>query len=427
MAAISYRGVEMVYDGGVRAVDGLDLEVRDGELLVLLGPSGCGKTTVLRLLAGLEAPTGGEIHVDGRRVDTLPPARRDVAMIFQDYALYPHKTVAQNLAFPLRMRRMPRADRERRVREVAELLDIEALLHARPGQLSGGQQQRVAIGRALVREPAAFLMDEPLSNLDAQLRARIRTELGALQRRLGITTLFVTHDQNEAMTLGNRVAVMRAGRLHQVGTPDELYAAPADLAVASFVGEPRMNLLAGTLERVDGLWRVRIGERALDLPWAHAPAGAPRREAPPSSTPSGGATPSGAPSNSLGDAVGASSAPEVGPVTLGLRPEALRLTGPEADEALLVGRVRAVETVGPERLVHLETAGPGAAAPAPRAVDPADAARAADRDASLVVRVPRREPPPAAGARVGIAADAAQAHLFGPDGRRLGRPARPPS
>ena len=387
MAGISFRGVEKVFEGGVRAVETLDLDVRDGELLVLLGPSGCGKTTVLRLLAGLESPTRGEIHVAGRRVERLPPAERDVAMIFQDYALYPHKSVAENLAFPLRMRRTPRPERDRRVREVAELLDIDGLLDKRPGQLSGGQQQRVAIGRALVREPAAFLMDEPLSNLDAQLRARIRTELGALQRRLGITTLFVTHDQNEAMTLGDRIAVMRAGRLHQVGTPDELYAAPADLSVASFVGEPSMNLLAGTLERLDGAWRVRVGEAALELP------------APP--TPPGAAP--------AGDDVAANAPGRDIQITLGLRPEALRLVGAESAEALVSARVRAVETLGPDRLVHLE---PGVG----------------EAEAALTVRVPRSEEPPAPDARVGVAADAHQAHVFGPDGHRLelrGRDAAP--
>jgi multiple sugar transport system ATP-binding protein len=374
VAEVSFRGVEKVFDGGVRAVDTLDLEVADGELLVLLGPSGCGKTTVLRLLAGLETPTGGEIHVGGRRVDQLPPADRDVAMIFQDYALYPHKTVAQNLQFPLRMRGVRREDREGRVREVAELLDIDALLEKRPGQLSGGQQQRVAIGRALVREPAAFLMDEPLSNLDAQLRARIRTELGALQHRLGITTLFVTHDQGEAMTLGHRVAVMREGRLLQVGTPDALYAEPADVFVASFVGEPSINVLDGRLERADGAWSVLAGGARLAL----SDFSESQRTA--------------------GDDKSADLVPEWkdAVVTVGLRPEALRLTGPDAEAAFLTARVRAVETLGHDRLVHLEHG-----------------------DIGLVARIPRSETPPGVGERVGVAADAAQAHLFGRDGRRL--------
>jgi multiple sugar transport system ATP-binding protein len=394
VAGISFRGVEKVFAGGVRALAPLDLDVRHGELLVLLGPSGCGKTTVLRLLAGLETPTRGEIHVGGRRVDQLPPSERDVAMIFQDYALYPHKSVAENLGFPLRMRRTPRPERERRVREVAELLDIGPLLEKRPGQLSGGQQQRVAIGRALVREPAAFLMDEPLSNLDAQLRARIRTELGALQRRLGITTLFVTHDQNEAMTLGDRVAVLRAGRLHQLGTPDELYAAPADLSVAAFVGEPSMNLLPGALERVNGAWSVRFGRAALELPArgaAGAADGAPREEM------HGGRGPA------------SDAPPQSRRVTLGLRPEALRLVDADAADALLAARVQAVETLGPERIVRLE-AGDG-------------------ESIALTVRIPRRQDPPRVDQRVGVAADASQAHVFGADGRRLGSygsPGTPP-
>ena len=372
MAAVSFHGVGKVYDDGVRAVDDLHLEVGDGELLALLGPSGCGKTTVLRLLAGLETPTRGEIRVGDRRVDTLPPAERDVAMIFQDYALYPHKTVAENLAFPLRMRRTPRGERERRVREAAELLDLTPLLGKRPAQLSGGEQQRVAIGRALVREPAAFLMDEPLSNLDAQLRARIRTEVGALQRRLGITTLFVTHDQSEAMTLGHRVAVMRRGRLHQVGTPDELYRAPADLFVASFVGQPAMNLLSGALRVDAGACRVRVGARSLDLPRSAFP----RVE------------------------------PGADDVVVGLRPEALRLVSPESEELLLKGHVRSVESLGPERIVHVE-AEPGSA----RSVD--------DTRVTVTVRVPARAAPPAVDELVGVAADAAQAYVFDFEGRPL--------
>ena len=372
MATVSFHGVEKVYDDGVRAVDDLHLDVGDGELLALLGPSGCGKTTVLRLLAGLETPTRGEIRVGDRRVDTLPPAERDVAMIFQDYALYPHKTVAENLAFPLRMRRAPRSERERRVQEAAELLDLTPLLDKRPGQLSGGQQQRVAIGRALVREPAAFLMDEPLSNLDAQLRARIRTELGALQRRLGITTLFVTHDQSEAMTLGHRVAVMRRGRLHQVGTPDELYRAPADLFVASFVGQPAMNLLSGALRVDAGACRVRVGARSLDLPRSAFP----RVE------------------------------PGADDVVVGLRPEALRLVSPEAKGLLLRGRVQSVESLGPERIVHVEA-------------EPGSARSAGDAPVTVTVRVPARAAPPAVDELVGVAADAAQAHVFHPEGRPL--------
>jgi multiple sugar transport system ATP-binding protein len=371
VAGVSFHGVEKVYEGGVRAVAGLDLEARDGELLVLLGPSGCGKTTLLRLVAGLEAPTGGEIRVGGRRVDRLPAAERDVAMIFQDYALYPHKSVAGNLAFPLRMRRASRADRERRVRDVAELLDLTPLLDKRPGQLSGGQQQRVAIGRALVREPEAFLMDEPLSNLDAQLRMRIRTELAALQRRLGITTLFVTHDQAEAMTLGHRVAVLREGRLHQVGTPDELYRAPADLFVASFVGQPAMNLLRGTLEEAGAGVRLRVGERTLELP--------------PGARPQAGSSDG---------------------IVVGVRPEALRLVSPDSAEALATGRIRGVQSLGAERVVLLDT-------------EPALAGPDGDAPVALSVRVPRSHRPPRLDERAGVAADAAGLYLFGEGGGLL--------
>ncbi len=243
MTAVAFRGLTKVFGGGPPALDALTLDVEPGEFLVLLGPSGCGKTTVLRCLAGLEEPTAGDVYVEGVRVNDLPPKDRDVAMVFQNYALYPHLTVRENIAFPLRMRGVRDPERAARVGEAAAVLGLEALLDRRPGQLSGGERQRVALGRAIVRRPKVFLFDEPLSNLDAKLRAEMRAELVALHRRLGATMLYVTHDQVEAMTMGRRIAVLRAGRLQQVGTPREIYARPANVFVAGFIGTPGMNLL----------------------------------------------------------------------------------------------------------------------------------------------------------------------------------------
>jgi len=239
MAAITLRHVSKRYpNGGVAARD-LLLEIADGELLVLLGPSGSGKSTVLRLIAGLEAPTGGQVLIDGRDVTAVPPQHRDLAMVFQSYALYPHKTVRQNLEFSLRVRRVP--DIAERVQRVADILGIDALLDRRPAELSGGQRQRVALGRAIVREPKAFLLDEPLSNLDPLLRVSTRTELALLHRRLGTTMVYVTHDQEEAMTLGTRIAIMRDGGIEQVDAPLDVFLRPANLFVAGFVGSPAMN------------------------------------------------------------------------------------------------------------------------------------------------------------------------------------------
>ena len=241
MAAVAFEAVEKVFPGGAVALRDFSLEVADGELLALVGPSGCGKSTVLRLLAGLETPTRGTIRIGGADVSALPPQARNVAMVFQDYALYPHLSVRENLAFPLRMRRAPAAERERRVARVAELLSLSALLDRAPRQLSGGERQRVAMGRALVREPAAFLLDEPLSNLDATLRVQVRAEIAELRRRAPTTMLYVTHDQVEALTLGDRVAVLERGCLQQVATPAELYERPANRFVAGFIGSPPMN------------------------------------------------------------------------------------------------------------------------------------------------------------------------------------------
>ncbi|MHB8241655.1 MAG: ABC transporter ATP-binding protein [Solirubrobacteraceae bacterium] len=245
MPGLTFDDVSKVFPGETTAVESLSLEVADGEFMILVGSSGCGKTTALRMIAGLEQPSGGVIRIGERIVNDVPARDRDIAMVFQSYALYPHMTVARNLAYPLRQRRMAKAEIKHRVAEIAEMLGLEGLLDRRPAQLSGGQRQRVAMGRALVREPQVFLLDEPLSNLDAKLRLQMRAALKRLHARLGVTTVYVTHDQVEAMTLGDRIAVMSEGKLQQVGTPQEVYDKPANMFVAGFIGSPPMNLLRG--------------------------------------------------------------------------------------------------------------------------------------------------------------------------------------
>jgi multiple sugar transport system ATP-binding protein len=266
MAQIVLEHLGKRFANGFEAVKDLSLEIAEAELLVLVGPSGCGKTTALRMIAGLEDISSGELLIGGRRMNDVPEKDRDIAMVFQNYALYPHMTVAQNIAFSLKLARRPRDEIRRRVAETAQLLGLEELLDRRPKQLSGGQRQRVAMGRAIVREPQAFLMDEPLSNLDAQLRVHMRGEIEALQKRLGVTTVYVTHDQIEAMTMGDRVAVLRAGELQQIGTPTEVYDGPANLFVAGFMGSPPMNLARGTIESVDGGLALRLGSETLPIP-----------------------------------------------------------------------------------------------------------------------------------------------------------------
>jgi ABC-type sugar transport system ATPase subunit len=349
--------------GTVVAVADLSLSVADGELLAVVGPSGCGKSTLLRLLAGLEAPTRGTIRIDGRPVNERSPQERNVAMVFQDYALYPHRSVAGNLAFPLEVRRVPRDAIRRRVAEVAELLGIAGLLERRPGELSGGERQRVAMGRALVREPSVFLLDEPLSNLDAKLRVRVRAEIAELKRRTGTTMLYVTHDQVEAMTLGERVAVLHEGRLQQVAPPRELYARPANLFVAGFIGSPPMNLLPARLGVGAG------GRRVVDLDGQRL------------------ALPDG-----LAAAVRAAAD---GAVTLGARPEALRLSAPRSDA--LRARVLHLEFLGHELLAHLAL-GAGGAALVARLAHPCELVR---------------------GDSVALDLDPDGLHLFGADGRAL--------
>ncbi len=252
MSRIALEGITKRYQDGTTAVRSLDLSIADGELMVLVGPSGCGKTTALRMVAGLEEITEGSILIDGRPVNDMEPRDRDIAMVFQSYALYPHLTVRDNMGFSLKYRKTPKQEIRRRVDEAARILELEELLGRKPRQLSGGQRQRVAMGRAIVRQPRAFLMDEPLSNLDAKLRVQMRAEIARLQRSLGVTTIYVTHDQTEAMTLGSRVAVLRHGVLQQVASPQELYRRPANLFVAGFIGSPAMNLIEATLERGGG-------------------------------------------------------------------------------------------------------------------------------------------------------------------------------
>src|SRR4051812_4007744 len=272
MAGITYTSVHKRFPDGTLAVDDLDLEIPDGEFMVLVGPSGSGKSTALRMLAGLEESTDGEIRIGERVVDDLEPKDRDLAMVFQSYALYPHMTVAENMGFALKMQGVDRAQIAARVQAAAAKLGIEPLLGRRPRQLSGGQRQRVALGRAIVRDPAAFLMDEPLSNLDAKLRVEMRAYLASLHQELGTTTVYVTHDQTEAMTMGDRVAVMRDGRLAQCGAPQALYDQPEDLFVAGFMGSPAMNLLEARLVAVSGgdgrptAYDVLVGEQRLRLP-----------------------------------------------------------------------------------------------------------------------------------------------------------------
>jgi ABC-type sugar transport system ATPase subunit len=319
MAAVRFADVEKRYQQ-VLAVSDLSLDIPDGEFMVLVGPSGSGKTTALRMLAGLESITSGEIHIADRVVNRIAPRERDIAMVFQDYALYPQMTVFDNLAFGLRRRKAPKEEIEQRVRQAAGLLDIGSLLDRKPGQLSGGQAQRVALGRALVRQPQVFLMDEPLSNLDAKLRTQTRGEIKRLQHEVRTTTVYVTHDQVEAMTMGDRIAVMNDGRLEQVGTPEELYERPANRFVAGFIGSPAMSFFDAAATREDGHLRLR-GD-AVDL--------------------RGSGTP-----------------PEVsGDVVVGVRPEGARLWSDDRDLiGPLSGTVAFVEALGRETFVGVDVGG----------------------------------------------------------------------
>jgi len=265
VAAVAFEGVGKVYADGTRAVSDMDLEIRDGEFMVLVGPSGCGKTTALRMVAGLEDISEGVLRIGERVVNHVPARDRDIAMVFQSYALYPHLTVFENIAFGLRLRKMSKDEVDKRVREAAHVLGLTEFLQRKPRALSGGQRQRVAMGRAIVRQPQAYLMDEPLSNLDAKLRVHMRAEISSLQSELGVTTVYVTHDQVEAMTMGDRVAVMRKGELQQVAQPQELYDRPVNLFVGGFIGSPAMNMIESEIERSDGALLARVGGQSLVL------------------------------------------------------------------------------------------------------------------------------------------------------------------
>ncbi len=323
MASISLQAVRKVYPNGFEAVHGLDLEIADGELMVVVGPSGCGKTTVLRMIAGLETVSSGDIRIGDEVVNEVPPRDRDVAMVFQNYALYPQMNVAANIGFGLQMRKLPKSEVASRVRDAAQVLGLTDVLTRRPGQLSGGQRQRVAMGRAIVREPHVFLMDEPLSNLDAKLRVQMRGEVARVQRRIGVAAIYVTHDQTEAMTLGDRVAVMRDGFLQQCDTPQALYDRPVNTFVAGFIGSPAMNLFEGSL-RNDGA-TVSLGSQHLVLPTSAAaarPTLAAYRDK---------------------------------PIVVGIRPEDLPVVNGATPQAVLQGDVELVEALGSEQLVHFRT------------------------------------------------------------------------
>jgi multiple sugar transport system ATP-binding protein len=265
MASVTLEKINKIYENGFHAIHDLDLEIADQEFLVLVGPSGCGKSTALRMIAGLETVTGGEMKIGEKTVNDVEPKDRDIAMVFQNYALYPHMTVYDNIGFALKLAKVPKAEIDKRVRQASKILELDANLDRKPGQLSGGQRQRVAMGRAIVRQPAAFLMDEPLSNLDAKLRVQMRAEIAALQRELAVTTVYVTHDQIEAMTMGDRVAVLKDGYLQQVDTPQNLYNKPDNVFVAAFIGSPSMNLYEASLDLTDNTGVVHVGDQNLTV------------------------------------------------------------------------------------------------------------------------------------------------------------------
>lgn len=390
MAEIVLENVTKSYTGGATAVQDLSLTIADGEFLILVGPSGCGKSTTLNMIAGLEDISSGELRIGGERVNEKEPRDRDIAMVFQSYALYPHMTVRQNIAFPLTLAKMPKAEIAAKVEETAKILDLTALLDRKPAQLSGGQRQRVAMGRAIVRSPKAFLMDEPLSNLDAKLRVQMRTEIARLQARLGTTTVYVTHDQTEAMTLGDRVVVMSGGVAQQVGTPDELYNQPANLFVAGFIGSPSMNFFPAT--------RTDVG---VQLPFGEVTLTEEAREALDRQRPSSD-------------------------LIVGVRPE-------QFDDAAVIdayARIQSltfevdaelVESLGADKYVHFRLEGAGAqAAQLDQLAD--DTADAGSSETTYVARVSAKSAA-TAGGKVELALDTSKMTLFDPaTGRNLSLP-----
>jgi len=390
MAAVLFQHVAKVYPDGSRAVDDLTLEIRDGEFVVIVGPSGSGKTTALRMVAGLEEISEGTIAIGDRVVNHVPARDRNIAMVFQSYALYPHLSVFENIAFGLRVKKLARRVIKGRVEQAADLLELRDFLDRKPRALSGGQRQRVAMGRALVREPSVFLMDEPLSNLDAQLRVHTRAEIGRLQRRLGITTIYVTHDQVEAMTLSDRVAVMRGGRLQQFAPPQEVYARPANAFVGGFIGSPAMNFLEGTLQRANGDISVLLGDQQVAL------------------------------DASILEQRPHLVAYEDGRVIVGIRPESIHdaaLVSDASPDHVLHGTVELREALGPELFIHftaprVQLADTASIADLPR--DTSAVGMGADSGAMLVGRFgghsEARE-----GAAVDAVVDTGDLHFFDPE------------
>jgi multiple sugar transport system ATP-binding protein len=392
VAEIAFEQVTKVYDDGTLAVDELDLVIQDAELMVVVGPSGCGKTTALRMLAGLEEISDGEIRIGEEVVNDLTPKERDIAMVFQNYALYPHMTVAQNLAFGLRFRKLPKSEIKERVGRAAKLLEIDEYLDKKPRALSGGQRQRVAMGRAIVREPQAFLMDEPLSNLDAKLRVQMRGEIHDLQRRLGVTTLYVTHDQVEAMTLGDRVAVMLDGRLQQVAPPQALYERPVNEFVAGFIGSPSINMVEAELASSNGGLSVSFGGHRLavdDVVVRARPA--------------------------LADYVGRT-------VLLGIRPEHIEDAALDPDtppDRRIRTTCDLTEPLGAEVLVHFAVSAPVIVAGVAGADDPALGAPppgSEDGAARLIARVDPRSRITES-SEIELAVDTSRLYFFDPDSR----------